>query len=136
LIVALIVAFSGCGPREELGQVKGRVFYRGEPVTAGTITFEDSGRGLGVIVPIGPDGSYEMRTHQRPGLLPGTYRVCLSPNPLSTGDVLVTGPTPKPTTPAPTGKFPPLPEKYLKVTTSGLQAEVVKGENTFDFKLP
>jgi hypothetical protein len=135
ILMALIVALPGCGPGEELGHVTGRVFWQGEPVTTGTITFEDSSRGLGIIVPIGPDGRYEMRTYRRPGLLPGTYRVCFSPYPLSAGDMLVAGPKPPPV-PAPTGKFPPVPEKYFNITTSGLEAEVDKGENTFDFRLP
>jgi hypothetical protein len=131
LVLVFLCGVPGCGPREELGHVTGQVLYQGEPVTAGAITFEDGKRGLGVISPLGPDGRYEMRTHKRRGLLPGVYRVCFSRYGLSKGDRLVGGP--QQTAPA-ANQFPPLPDKYFNVETSGLKAEVVPGENVFDFE--
>lgn len=132
---ALPIAASGCGPREELGRVTGHVSFEGQPVTTGTISFDDRSRGLGVVASIGPDGSYEMRTYRRDGLLPGSYRVCFSPLPISRGDELLTGPAPADAATS-TEKFPPLPAKFFNVATSGLQVEVVAGDNQIDFKLP
>jgi hypothetical protein len=132
LALVFLCAVPGCGPREELGHVTGQVLFQGKPVTTGTITFEDSKRGIGVISPLGPDGRYEMRTHKRPGLLPGVYRVCFSRYGLSKGDLLVGSPQQTATV---ASQFPPLPDKYFNIEKSGLKVEVVKGENVFDFKL-
>src|SRR4051812_47562957 len=80
---AVLASVSGCGADDGIGQrysVRGKVTYKGEPVTKGTVGFvpmDSSGRAA--IGEIQPDGSYTLTTLiPLDGALPGKYRVSVS----------------------------------------------------------
>jgi hypothetical protein len=115
----LVFVLAGCGEdRPTLTPVRGQVFYRGAPLTGGTIVFTpDADRGNHgplALAEIQPDGTYTLRTSQEAGAVPGWHRVS------------VAGPT----------SAPALPRKYSDPERSGESREVQPGGvNTFDFHL-
>ncbi len=72
----------GCGQDDSLTPVHGRVFYHGQPLPGGTIVFtpdvERGGRGPLACGEIGSDGRYTLRTGDKPGTIPGWYRVTIA----------------------------------------------------------
>jgi hypothetical protein len=59
--------------------VKGRVTYRGKPLTKGSITFEPTDGGREARGTIGPDGTFVMTTDQDgDGALIGVHRVSVA----------------------------------------------------------
>lgn len=124
----LAAILSGCSG-EPLGQISGTVTYQGQPVTSGSVVFEDSSAGISVNAPLGPDGSFTVETFDRDGLPPGTYQVAVSPRGFATeGAPLVTPGNES----APAS---PIPSKYHTPATSGLTREVKVGENVFKIEL-
>jgi hypothetical protein len=124
LAMGLVSGGLGCGSSSGVGQVTGRVTYRGEPVTKGAVVFEDNERGISVNAPLGGDGAFTARTHDLPGLPPGTYKLAVSPRTFGDGSApLVVDPnsTATPTT--------IIPEKYQQSATSGLTTVVAPGSN-------
>jgi hypothetical protein len=81
LAVGLLVA--GCGSETtELAPVRGKVYFKGEPLHAGLIVFvPDSSRGGGgrlACSQIQPDGGYVLRTGEKPGAVEGWYRITVA----------------------------------------------------------
>jgi hypothetical protein len=125
--VLLFLGVPGCGTRpDNLPAVRGRVFYNRLPLTGGTVVFtpdpDRGGSGPLAHADIQPDGSYVLKTEDRPGAAPGWYRItiaALQPGPPSSG--------------------PPrslLPPRYRDPDLSGLSCQVQDGqENTCDFNL-
>ncbi|AMV40088.1 hypothetical protein [Planctomyces sp. SH-PL62] len=79
--VAILLATTGCGPGNglSLARVSGKVTYKGEPVTFGTILFEpeksDAPPAAGSI---GKDGSFVLSTEDPgDGAVVGTHRVAI-----------------------------------------------------------
>jgi hypothetical protein len=137
VLVAALVA--GCGPtRPETAQVGGRVTYRGKPVVAGQIMFYPE-EGRPAASAIAPDGTYRLGTFSATdGATPGHHRVTIQairfktlqrPKTLDeeahSGDVIVR-----------TAPEWLVPEKYFRLETTPLTAEVKRGKNTIDFDLP
>ncbi len=119
-IVVLLIALCGCGQRFEMGQVSGRVTYRGKPLPEGTVMFVPE-NGLGAAGGIRPDGTYRVLT-KRPfdGATVGRHKVCVMP-PF------------QPQTPG----YPAIDLKYQDAESSGFEFEVKGGvENVFDIDLP
>jgi hypothetical protein len=118
-------AFAGCGSgADSLMPVRGKVSYRGNLLTSGTIVFcPDAERGTeGNIscAEIAPDGGYSLKTGDQEGIAPGWYRVTVA--------ALVGS-----------GPYDPrsvLPEKYRDPQLSGLQCQIKLGhDNVVDFEL-
>jgi hypothetical protein len=84
LTLLLILAAAGCGPSDgyRLGRVRGKVTFKGQPVTAGFITFMPD-RAKQTIGPpamskIGDDGSYSMSTKMADdGAVVGFHQVAI-----------------------------------------------------------
>ncbi len=122
-IVSLAPLLFGCGGGPDTTTVRGKVTYKGAPVTYGLINFS-TGSGQPIGGTIQPDGSYEYQ------LPPGEYRVRVDapekvPEAYKEGD-----PQPPPS--------PRLvPEKFADFEASGLTA-TIGGESPqqLDFKLP
>jgi hypothetical protein len=138
---AVLAGVSGCGEDDGIGRrypVSGKVTYKGEPVTKGTVGFvpmDSSGRAANG--EIQSDGSYTLTTHApRDGALPGKYRVSVSAVEVDTSvtknkpggmyrvDLLAKAP-----------RKVLVPLKYGDPNQSGLTAEVKPESNTQDFKL-
>lgn len=114
-----LLLFAGCGEQPELPPVvvRGKVLFRGTPLTGGLVVFtpddDFSGHNPQASGLIGPDGKFTLTTAQVAGVAPGKYRVTVA---------------------GPDGL--PLPARFLDPQLSGLRAEVLAGrENTFDFQL-
>ena len=122
-VLSTLLAF-GCGTRP-MGDVSGRVTFRGEPLALGTITFINS------------DGSAAQGNVED-----GSYRVAKVPVGLAKITVFA-HPSPVPpqmldrvqTPPAFRRKFVPIPERYQSVDHSGLTYTVVRGKQTHDVPL-
>ena len=122
----LLISLIGCG--SEFGAtVTGVVKLDGKPITPGFVTFAPADS---TAVPAGSDldssGRYELKTNKKTGLAPGKYRVSIQA-------------FRPPTVPEGQRSFEPseplVPEKYLQVTTSGLEYTVEPGNNTIDIEL-
>jgi hypothetical protein len=136
VLAGLLAGLAGCSssapPR---GKVRGRVTLGPTPLSNATIYFDD-GAGGGVGAPLGPDGSYEVKTYRGEGLPAGTYKVTLSP-----GRIMEPGEKPPPA--AQTAQKPPgpntaagIPEKFRQASSTPLTIKVEAGDNQpFDFDL-
>jgi hypothetical protein len=121
LPIALCLLAAGCG--SDLVAVTGTVTLDDGPLPRGTIVFQAEGAPTGY-GEIQSDGSYEIRTGDRRGMMPGTYRVTVTAYQVveggDAGEVI-----PALLTPA----------RYNDPATSGLTAEVGSGSNHFPFAL-
>lgn len=124
-----LLCIVGCGPAEKrvaTAPVKGKVVYKGAPVTTGTVMFIPSGGGPPATGEIQPDGSYSLKTYDpEDGAVVGKHAVTISAIELATGS---------PEDPASDPKLL-VPTKYSSSKMSGLTAEVSDGENAVDFEL-
>ena len=125
ILSSLLVVGCGDGDHPQIYRVRGTVTLDGAPVSSGGVRFS-SPDGRLAIGKIQTDGSYSLATTKwGQGALPGSYRVSVQVRDI------------KPETdtmPAWPGASR-IPEKYEDPTTSGLEFEVVAGENQFDIKL-
>ena len=79
-----LVLLVGCGRSGEgLAPVSGQVFYRGNPLSGGTIVFtpdpERGGSGPQAWAEIKADGRFSLFTDTRKGAVPGWHRVTIAP---------------------------------------------------------
>jgi hypothetical protein len=115
-VVGFVVA--GCGPEFPLAEVSGKVTVNGKPLPEGTVLFVPQAGPAGVS-DLGEDGSYKMQSRKPgDGALIGIHKVAIMP----------------PFRPK-LANAPKVPSKYRDPSTSGLTAEVKKGENHLDFDL-
>ena len=120
-VVLAALAVFGCGQDDERTPVHGRVFYRGQPLSGGTIVFtpdlERGGRGPLACGEIDAEGRYSLRTGDKLGAVSGWHRVTIAPPSLAV---------------APGQPIPPpsidLPRKYRDPEQSGLLREVQPGK--------
>jgi hypothetical protein len=112
-------------------RVRGKISYKGEPLPSGMIVFTpDASRGGSgplACADVQPDGTYELRSEEGPGVPPGWYRVAV-----------VAVEASAPTTEGQGFTIPKslLPEKYRDPEVSGLSCEVKAArENTINFNL-
>lgn len=121
--VGIVACGGGCADGD-IGRMSGRITYRGQPVTQGAVLFENSEQGVSVNAVLGKNGEFAARTHDQPGLPPGTYRVAVSPRTFGDGSApLVVDPS------ATESAKSPIPEKYHQTSTSGLTVEILAGAN-------
>ena len=125
---ALLAVTLGCGRREVLGKVTGRVTLEGEPVKQGYVIFRNDTKGVHMMAEMDASGNYEVSMAGGYGLPLGEYRVYLSP-PVAE---IPFGPAQAPPQPSEVAKFP---EKFLQPETSGLKLIVAKGDNRFDIDM-
>ena len=120
LWLMMIILLVGCGsagpPRPALNPVKGKVtLSTGLPLAFGTIAFEPAGgRAFRCSGKIGPDGTFELETGSEKGATAGNYKVSV---------VL------------PANKSKSVPKKFQSDDTSGIEVEVVSGDNDLDINL-
>jgi hypothetical protein len=106
---------SGRGP--DLIPVKGKVIYKGKPLTKGTVTFEPDGFGRAARGELQADGSFVLTTRtEGDGVVPGEHRVSITgfEKALSGDRALI---------------------KYASPNTSRLTAEVDREHTEFTFDL-
>jgi len=118
MIIALLLV--GCGSssgpaRPALNPVKGKVTLgNGSPLAFGTIAFEPSGgRAYRCSGKIEPDGTFELETGSEKGATAGKYKVSVG---------------------LPPNKRNSVPKKFQS-EDSGIEVEVVSGDNNLDIKL-
>ena len=109
------VAIAGCGgggPPVQTVPVKGKITYRGKPLTKGTIHFEpDYGRPAQGEIAF--DGSFTLTTYASgDGAVPGAHRVSVSGLTRAT-----------------------LPVKFASPNTSGLEIEVSPDKSEYDITI-
>ena len=118
MMIALLVGCgSSSGPaRPALNPVKGKVTLgNGAPLAFGTLAFEPSGgRAFRCSGKIEPDGTFELETSSEKGATAGKYKVSVS---------------------LPPNKRNSVPKKFQSDDTSGIEVEVVSGDNNLEIKL-
>ena len=119
----LIVGCFPSGP--EVGEVSGKVSFKGQPVKEGTVTFLNPSEGGAGESPIGANGSYTI-----PELVVGDYIVIVTP----LMEMKDTDPGKSP--PAPVEKSAPnIPVKYRQQGLTPLKSPVKKGKNEFQIEM-
>jgi hypothetical protein len=130
--LTLLLLAAGCGQDEPApAAVHGRVFYKGAPLTRGSIVFspdpDKGGSGPLARGQVRSDGSYTLASDGRPGAPPGWHRVTV---------VSVESPPTRASGTAFAEVRSLLPRKYAAPDLSGLEAQVKPGEdNVIDFHL-
>jgi hypothetical protein len=126
-LFAVALSGLGCGAAQAPAptSVKGRVFYRGQPLNGGLIVFvadeERGSHGSLVKAIIQADGAFALD----PSPPAGWYRVAVAP-----------APTANFATPTVANPYPGLPSRYRNPLLSGLQGEIREGtDNSFEFQL-
>lgn len=129
--LAMLLLLCGCG-KPEVGTVAGSVTLDGQPLSNGTIVFEDATRGVSVNAALAVDGTFTARTYDKQGLPPGSYQVAIRPGSVGSGEAPLVGEVDPNSTPSAST----IPERYRSVKTSELTADVKLGDNSpFDFLL-
>jgi hypothetical protein len=122
----LLITLAGCGAEAgSVGQVFGKVTYRGQPVTEGTIALHSPEAGYGAEAQLGTDGSYRFAG----GVTPGEYQVSVYP------PVVIDNSDPRTPPVSVYKKVESIPPKYHLPGTSELKATVKEGDNPLDFNL-
>ncbi|GIW79274.1 MAG: hypothetical protein KatS3mg105_1081 [Gemmatales bacterium] len=129
--INLVLLIAGCGRgTPEVIPVTGKVYYRGKPLTHGTIIFTPDyrrgNRGPSAQAAIQKDGSFRLSVNEQDGACPGWHLVTIlaleSTEPRRAGQFRVPRSL--------------LPEKYAHPDLSGLACEVKVGKpNNFTFHL-
>lgn len=156
LLLCVCLGCSGEKGLSGLAEVTGLFTYQGKPVEGATVGFVPEGEGRAASGLTGTDGRFALTTLKtRDGAMPGRYKVTISkienmgPESQITAEEMaqmVAGGQSAPR--GPTGGGPGkgmgkpgemkhhVPEKYAKVETSGLAADVsASGPNDFEFAL-
>jgi hypothetical protein len=130
---ALLLLAAGCGGpgHDAFRPVRGRVLYRGVPLSGGTIVFspdpERGGSGPLAVAEIQADGFYVLKTEDRPGAAAGWYRITV---------VALQGTAAPPQEQAWVRARSLLPAKYRDPGLSGLSCQVRDDQdNNVDFNL-
>ncbi len=120
------VFVAGCGPSgPPVGEVSGKVTFKGQPVKEGTVTFMNPTEGGAGESPIGADGSYAIEE-----LVVGEYIVVVNPlmemkdtDPGKSPPALVEKPAPN------------VPTKYRQQGLTPLKASIKEGKNEFPIQM-
>jgi hypothetical protein len=121
VVGAAVLLAAGCGSAEKPIDISGKVTFKGEPVTEGSVQLIDDRTGRGAEVELGPDGTYKAR------LFAGEYKVVVTPPYLVDTSSGMPNPYYK--------KVKNIPKKYHSTATSGLTAVVSPDKRTHDFAL-
>jgi hypothetical protein len=128
LAVAMTVAV-GCGGSTDAVPVTGKVSYKGQPLTNGTILLIPEGQGQAPTGMIQPDGTFKLTTYKKDdGAVPGNYKVVVQVFP-EEGDAMG----------LPGMEFgnakPPIPEKYMDASRTDLTVVIKESDNNLDLQL-
>ncbi len=129
------IGLAGCGSSggmPPMGEISGKVTYKGEPLSGGTITFHAVGTPgkVGVSL-IKPDGTY--RVFEGPI---GETKVTIDPKLVPLGPPGASGPPGAGRPKASPAKPTSVPAKYLKVETTTLTFTVKhRNDNVYDIEL-
>jgi hypothetical protein len=146
LLLSLAFLF-GCGSSKKESIVRGKVTYKGNPVTAGTVTFNRTGENkAGVSFPLRSDGTYEGG-----GVPPEEMVITIETESANPNRAKASGQQEKyrgqyeemmkkkgpggPPAPEFSGTYVPIPKKYGDVATSPFKCTLTKGKNELDFDL-
>lgn len=123
IVVATLLALThlGCGgeggSRPTVVPVKGKVTFKGQPLTKGVVRFEPDGYGRMATGELQPDGTFMLTTFEKgDGAVIGQHKV------------FITGTSPNP-------RKEMVPKKYLAPETSKLTADVDPDHTEFTFDL-
>lgn len=141
LAIALLAVSVGCssgGLPSDAAAVTGKVTHDGQAVANAVVTFL-SDSGYAAVGKTNEEGVYQLSSAEIPGgTKPGSYKVMVSKIEQTGGPALTEedpGYDPKnPSAGGPQTKHL-LPQKYSKISSSGLTADVKAGENTVDLPL-
>lgn len=129
LFVMSLAAVGGCSEsgNPKTYPVKGKVSYRGQPVTSGIVMLTPDGKGHAATGALETGGTFQLTTFEKnDGAVPGKYNVAIQVFPAEGAGL-------------PGAEFgnkrPPIPQKYMSDSSSGLTAEITAAENTLDFSL-
>jgi hypothetical protein len=116
LMIFALAACAGCGSADsheftgETVPVKGKVTYKGKPLTRGEVVFEPDSAGREAHGEIQPDGRFELSTYKAgDGAVAGTHRVAVRN----------------------TGKNDAVPVKYKNASSSRTEVEVTAGKTEY-----
>jgi hypothetical protein len=121
LVGAAVLLAAGCGSAEKPIDISGKVTFKGQPVTEGSVQFIEDRTGRGAEVDLGPDGTYQAR------LFAGEYKVVVTPPYMVDTSSGMPNPYYK--------KVKNIPKKYESTETSRLTAVVSPDQTTHDFAL-
>ncbi|MBI3465937.1 MAG: carboxypeptidase regulatory-like domain-containing protein [Planctomycetes bacterium] len=127
--IAVTIVLAGCGGSDKkIGAVSGKVTYRGQPVSEGSVSLVDTTAGEGAEATLNRDGTFKIETPEG-GLPPGTYAVSISP------PIYEDSSDPKTPPVMVQKKVKNIPEKYRSHFTSGLSATVKEGPNEVNLEM-
>lgn len=130
LVLLVTLVFAGCsgttthkyeGPT---GQVKGKVTFKGDPVTTGQVQFISAVGGA--TGDLGEGGAFTLSYRGAPDIPVGRFKVAIKP-PRTGAEAGENAAT--------TVKHPMIPEKYQLTSTSELVESVKEGENTVNLNM-
>ncbi len=108
---------SGSGTMPSLVPVTGKVTFKGQPLTTGTVRFEPEDYGRPATGKLQPDGTFALTTlKEGDGVVPGHHRV----------SIIGTDPKAKPA----------VPKKYADGGSSKFEADVSAENKEFTFAIP
>jgi len=141
-LLLLLVLMFGCGSNEpQRGTVRGRVTLGGQAVAVATVSFVNKGVGVSQTATTDDDGKYEFVSYRDSGLPAAMYKVTVSKGRfMKPGEEIPQiNVGKKVAQPAPVvapKEASTIPNKYAKLESSGLSADVQPGANPpFDYDL-
>lgn len=124
VLFGLVVLLAGCGRSKPIGAVGGKVQYRGDAVTEGTVTLYSPDLGFGNESIIKPDGTFLVE-----GLPHGSYQMAIRPS------LVVDDLGGKAFPISHFKKADDIPAKYRNPSTSGFSCEVEGRRVTIDLQM-
>ena len=127
VLFCCVVSVTGCGAPSDtkiLAKATGVVSYKDAPLASGDVNFYNDATGTAAKAPLDTSGKFDIADK----IEVGKYKVFITPTALmSTGGEDGSAP--------PTQDKVEIPEKYTKIDTTDLVAEVKSGENKIELKL-
>ncbi|MDB5336145.1 MAG: hypothetical protein JWN70_1764 [Planctomycetaceae bacterium] len=126
LLILSAMTLGGCGGTEEKprGKVAVTVTFDGTPVTEGQVNLQSTTTGEGGGGALNGSGVAEI-----PNVAEGSYIVTVTP------PIVIVAPTEPGKGPPPPKEFANIPEKFRKMDTSPLKADIVDTANDYSFDL-
>jgi hypothetical protein len=132
-ILLVVLSVGGCSFRSTKDTepvadfIAGHVTVAGQPLTTGSVLLDKTDHSVATLVPINTDGSFTAKTLDGTGLPIGEYRIAIAPLKIGETDqsqlsAFNNNPDAAPLKSA-------IPERYQKISTSGLTLVVVEGKN-------
>ena len=127
VLVILSVVGWGCRPASPpRGQVSGVVTLGGEPITVGSVVFENLELGVSQVASLDGNGRFTLVDEFGPGIRVGSYRVAVVPSTMSRGETPMVA---DPTLHANRPEGDRIPQRYQHPASSPFTCVVTEGEN-------